>query len=355
MDGVGCMCVVEEGCGCKRMWKRFYTRLMVDEWVVVVTVVWCGGGGGGGGGVVEAQAPIGFPDDKVSDSDSRIFFENRSEVIVPPPSPPRPVAPPAIERIRTTIKPPCAPGQGTTARDPCEEDTEYDGTIRDYIQRLIENDKTVAALVGDPTLSNLLLDVNNTIVRATTRFGTSESPVCDAQETLIYPQRAQSAMGDWVFVVNQDGAKQAIRVEKCINEGKSCRLGMTATRDIKTTCRQKYVYRRMLTLNTNKLLPEEVLMPSCCVCYSTNVGEFGIGVRVGNTTNRVPAPEGSADADPIPRTNTARPQSRPQTHPLIHSFHAATYRDNQPFRNTGHFNSPVYYSDRRAPFYTRIP
>lgn len=53
-------------------------------------------------------------------------------------------------------------------------------------------------------------------LKPSTRFGTSESPVCEAQETLIYPQRAQSAVGDWVFVVNQEGAKQAIRVEKCI-------------------------------------------------------------------------------------------------------------------------------------------
>ncbi|KAK3861650.1 hypothetical protein Pcinc_032408 [Petrolisthes cinctipes] len=303
--------------------------------VVVVAVAWCGGGGGG---VVEAQAPIGFPVN--SDSDSRIIFENRSESNMPP-SPPRPVAPPAMERIRTTNKPPCAPGQGPNDRDPCEEDIEYDVSIRDYIQHLIQSDSKVAALVGDPTLSNLLLDVNITIVKPTTRFGTSESPVCDAQETLIYPQRAKSAMGDWVFVVNQAGAEQAIRVEKCISEGKPCRLGMPATRDIQTTCRQKYVYRRMLTLNTNKLLPEEVLMPSCCVCYASNVGEFGISIRAGD-----PPPDSSAGAaaDPIPRTKTALPQPPTQHRTL----HPPTFRQNEPIGYPGPFNSPGHYSYRHS-------
>ena len=48
------------------------------------------------------------------------------------------------------------------------------------------------------------------------RFGgETETPVCSAQETLIYPKRAKTSSNDWVFVLNQENVQQALRVEKC--------------------------------------------------------------------------------------------------------------------------------------------
>ncbi|KAK7070482.1 hypothetical protein SK128_026157 [Halocaridina rubra] len=106
-------------------------------------------------------------------------------------------------------------------------------------------------------------------ISPTTRFGGfRETPVCGAQEELIFPQRAKTPKNDWVFVVNQEDVKQALRVEKCTREGNACNIGVP-TNDVETVCRQKYVYRRMLILGSNNIQPEEVLMPSCCVCYSS--------------------------------------------------------------------------------------
>ena len=52
------------------------------------------------------------------------------------------------------------------------------------------------------------------------RFGgETETPVCSAQETLIYPKRAKTSSNDWVFVLNQENVQQALRVEKCTRWG----------------------------------------------------------------------------------------------------------------------------------------
>nr|XP_053633356.1 uncharacterized protein LOC128689247 [Cherax quadricarinatus] len=155
------------------------------------------------------------------------------------------------------------------------EDNKLNDTVsfRDYVSFLIKRNKRLNDLVADPVLSNILNDSPAPVEESvlSTRFGgdlEQESPVCASKETLIYPKRGKTTKDDWVFVVNQENVQQALRVEKCINEGSSCNFGMPLPGNARAVCRQKYVYRRMLTVASNSIDPEEVLMPSCCVCYA---------------------------------------------------------------------------------------
>ncbi|XP_068230315.1 protein spaetzle 5-like isoform X1 [Palaemon carinicauda] len=99
----------------------------------------------------------------------------------------------------------------------------------------------------------------------------SYSRACDFREEWIYPQRARTPKDYWVFVVNQEGARQPVQVEICYQRynGKEepCNIGIPNTGDVSTSCKQRFISRRMLVVGSNQIEPEEVLMPSCCVCY----------------------------------------------------------------------------------------
>ncbi|XP_042243021.1 protein spaetzle-like [Homarus americanus] len=144
-------------------------------------------------------------------------------------------------------------------------------------------------LVKDPVLSIILNDSPRPSQGPkipTLRVGsTQESPVCQAQETIIYPMRGKTPKNDWVFVVNQQDVEQAIKVEKCIKDGSNCNFGMPIQGSTTAVCRQKYVYKRMLIVGSNAIEPEEVLMPSCCVCYLGNTVS-GIISRIANVTGQ---------------------------------------------------------------------
>jgi len=93
-----------------------------------------------------------------------------------------------------------------------------------------------------------------------------ETPACTASEKIIYPKMGANEKNDWLFIVNTQEAKQGIRVEHCVGpEGQSCNTGPPGG----TACRQKYIYRKMLTVDgeSGKITTDNFRIPSCCVCY----------------------------------------------------------------------------------------
>ena len=70
-----------------------------------------------------------------------------------------------------------------------------------------------------------------------------ESPVCDSQESYIYPRTARNKDKEWKFVVNvvsdgsdqQEDYVQAVKIEKCLRPGEEC--SVTNTGYQQTVCR----------------------------------------------------------------------------------------------------------------------
>ncbi|XP_045597610.1 protein spaetzle isoform X2 [Procambarus clarkii] len=242
--------------------------------------------------------PVFLPGTRSSTDSSITFLENPGN--------------PVTSKLRTKEKPKCSLDTAPIDGEPCNEDPEYDNMVKQHVAFLLSRNERLRGLVNDPSLRNILRDVDiNTTFVGTSSVNTritpleQESPVCSSAETLIFPKRGKTSKNDWVFVVNQDNVQQALRVEKCINEGESCNFGMPLQGNTIAVCRQKYVYRRMLTVGSNDIQPEEVLMPSCCVCYARKPG-FDLSVRVGASqptmtpTSGVPAPSGP----PVANTRT---------------------------------------------------
>ncbi|XP_076046395.1 uncharacterized protein LOC143028340 isoform X2 [Oratosquilla oratoria] len=165
-------------------------------------------------------------------------------------------------RPQTSSRPRCA----SAGQEYCERDPEYP---RAYIRALIGQRSNFLNFLTDPLLRTVLNDpVPAANERPATRFGVLETPACKATETLIYPQRGKTLNKDWVFILNDESIQQAVRVEKCTRENSSCEFGNNLPQSVDATCRQKYIYKKLLVVDkTNDVVPESVLMPSCCVCY----------------------------------------------------------------------------------------
>ena len=59
----------------------------------------------------------------------------------------------------------------------------------------------------------------------------SETPACDSQQSFVYPRTARNRGRQWRFVINVPGEEvgeenyvQAVKVERCLREGKTCNI-----------------------------------------------------------------------------------------------------------------------------------
>ncbi|XP_068230313.1 uncharacterized protein [Palaemon carinicauda] len=168
--------------------------------------------------------------------------------------------------LRVLDKPSCTAGSADPSA-PCEQDPEYNNNVRELVNRFL-------ATTSDPGLSVFLNDSltpppppNGFTPRGGFNDLLGYSPACSSSEEVIFPQRAKTSQNEWVFVANQENVKQSVIFEMCYKKDEPCDIGMPNTGDVTTLCVQKFIYKRMLVVGTNSLEPEEVVMPSSCVCY----------------------------------------------------------------------------------------
>ncbi|ENN81604.1 hypothetical protein YQE_02012, partial [Dendroctonus ponderosae] len=103
-----------------------------------------------------------------------------------------------------------------------------------------------------------------------------EKFVCRSLKKTIFPKMAETKSNKWKFVINQgdeDGFVQGIQVEICKN--------------YTMACRQKYVYRRLFTLdNKGEPVSDSFKMPSACCCaYKQNFDFLSRHGKTVSTTN----------------------------------------------------------------------
>ncbi|CAG9818071.1 unnamed protein product [Phaedon cochleariae] len=129
-------------------------------------------------------------------------------------------------------------------------------------------------------------------------FGTDEAPVeisnrvggeddryvCGAFERTIFPQVGMNKDNKWKFIINQgekDGFVQGIRIETCRKPDTPCDIIGDLPNGYVTSCKQKYVYRRLLALNdTGAPVPDSFKIPSSCCCSYKR--DFDILARFGS-------------------------------------------------------------------------
>lgn len=97
-----------------------------------------------------------------------------------------------------------------------------------------------------------------------------ENPLCPYEETVVYPKVAKNKEDKWLYVVNQDHFVQGVRIETCLNSGTACQLAENFPYGYTTSCRQKYILRKLVALNPEGQTQTDMFrLPSCCSCYVT--------------------------------------------------------------------------------------
>lgn len=99
--------------------------------------------------------------------------------------------------------------------------------------------------------------------------GPEEKFICKSIERTIYPKVGMTKNNKWKYIINQnqEGYIQGVRVETCLFPDNECDLSQHMPLGVVTSCKQKYVTRRMMSLADDGVpLPDIFLMPSACCC-----------------------------------------------------------------------------------------
>ncbi|XP_059469394.1 neurotrophin 1-like [Neocloeon triangulifer] len=209
--------------------------------------------------IEERSSRPDYPDPAQKSADK----EPSSRVIFPGPIKTTPsFANSGIISSRTTVFLPNVPPmeRGPSCADGstfCEEPDNYP---KEYISNLLKQDKMVKGLFGQDDLSSIIL--------AQRIDSSDEQPLCPSQEHVAYPKTAQNKDDKWLYIINQEDFVQGIRVEKCINKETRCLLSENLPNGYVTTCKQKYIYRKLVSLNDEgRALTDSFKIPSCCACH----------------------------------------------------------------------------------------
>ena len=115
-------------------------------------------------------------------------------------------------------------------------------------------------------------------------------PLCRATEDVIFPQSGQTKDTQWNFIVNQDGFKQGVHIEKCENEGVSCSMIGAPAEGYTTICQQKYIYRQLASIRSNNTIVQDTFrFPSSCCCKAlfTAGPRMRIGLNIADQRSQI--------------------------------------------------------------------
>ncbi|KAJ8937357.1 hypothetical protein NQ314_011902, partial [Rhamnusium bicolor] len=162
----------------------------------------------------------------------------------------------------------------------CEEDLNFCENIEsypvDYLKNVLRGNDIYRELFETKDLED---DVTN-------RIGDEDSFICRSVVKDIFPKIGRNTKNKWRYIVNQEEFVQTVRIEVCRNEGKPCDLIGELPNGYTTTCKQKYIYTRLLSLTINGFPNPDIFpLPSACACsYKKN---FDFLARMGSPVSPI--------------------------------------------------------------------
>ncbi|XP_022911378.2 protein spaetzle-like [Onthophagus taurus] len=158
-----------------------------------------------------------------------------------------------ITPIKPYERPSCA--KGSTY---CEK---IDGYPSDLVERMLQVPSPLENLFG----------IDDGPDEIANRLGDDEDvSLCQTVDRMIFPKIAKTKSNKWKYIINQDGSDkyvQGIRVESCLNPGQPCSFLSNETLGYTSYCKQKYVYRRLISLSEEGQPTTDVFeVPSACCC-----------------------------------------------------------------------------------------
>ncbi|KAK9874703.1 hypothetical protein WA026_005523 [Henosepilachna vigintioctopunctata] len=96
----------------------------------------------------------------------------------------------------------------------------------------------------------------------------SNDTLCPVRSVTRYPRTARNTKKQERLLINVEGHKQGIVFETCIEDVQTCKFSESFPAGYVSSCKQKYVKRRLATLDAdNQTTSWDIFeVPSCCVC-----------------------------------------------------------------------------------------
>ncbi|XP_060527098.1 protein spaetzle-like isoform X2 [Cylas formicarius] len=140
----------------------------------------------------------------------------------------------------------------------CESIDEYP---ENRLKEILVQDQVPKILFGEDQAPN---DIVN-------RIGDDEDTfVCRSIKGLIFPKMGLNKDNLWKLIINldgDDGFVQGVTIETCYRPDEECDVLDNSPVGIVTFCRQKYIYRKLMSVNEKgKVVPDSFRLPSACCC-----------------------------------------------------------------------------------------
>ncbi|CAK9816211.1 Protein spaetzle [Anthophora quadrimaculata] len=95
-----------------------------------------------------------------------------------------------------------------------------------------------------------------------------EEPLCVSTEQIIFPKLGVTKHMEWKYIINHENLTQSVRIETCLEQGKPCRVIEGFAEGYYTKCKQKYIYRQLLTIaEDGSIARESFRFPTSCCCH----------------------------------------------------------------------------------------
>ncbi|KAI4460182.1 hypothetical protein MML48_6g00008559 [Holotrichia oblita] len=141
----------------------------------------------------------------------------------------------------------------------CEHIDTYPHT---KLQKLLQKD----------TALNQLFGVDQAPDEFVNRDGVEEDKfLCDSEQKLIFPKVGKTKENKWKYIVNQGDSSgryvQGVLIRTCRSLDEPCQFAEFLPSGYKATCKQMYVYRKLLSVTRDGITVNEFFeLPSACCC-----------------------------------------------------------------------------------------
>ncbi|CAN7991220.1 unnamed protein product [Ixodes pacificus] len=120
--------------------------------------------------------------------------------------------------------------------------------------------------------SELVSGINESKYRDLVKRAPEVDPACLVRTMFVSPKAGLNDRSEWKYVVNvqerDSRAKQVIRVDVCRSPDRSCSSVISLPFGYMSRCRQKYLKKKLLSLDSDGegTSEDNFFVPSCCVC-----------------------------------------------------------------------------------------
>ncbi|KAL3276965.1 hypothetical protein HHI36_012330 [Cryptolaemus montrouzieri] len=141
----------------------------------------------------------------------------------------------------------------------CEK---FDSYPKHHLKQVLQNKEVIREFFGRDEESPVIINRHGGLAE-------SVNFLCPSVERTIFPKIGKNKNNKWKYIINQeeDGYIQGVRVETCRRKNVPCDLIGELPLGYITSCKQKYIYRRLLSVSDlGAPTPDTFQLPSACCC-----------------------------------------------------------------------------------------